>query len=151
MAQGGARVRSGPPPDPNALRRSRDSGDWVTLPFEGRTAPAPAWPLGDQSDREAELWAFHWALPQAVEWERLRLDYQVALFVRRFAEAEVPGSPVTVSTWVRQQNDALGISVPGMLSLKWRVGDPAAEAGPVQTATSAASTRSRLRVVDDGA
>jgi hypothetical protein len=84
-------------------------------------------------------------------WERLHLEHQVALYVRRFAEAEVPGSSVAVSTWVRQQNDALGISVPGMLSLKWKIGDPAAEAGPVQTAASASSSRSRLRVVADDA
>jgi hypothetical protein len=53
MPRGGARVNSGPPPDPNALRRDRpsDVAGWTTLPAEGRTdslgrpKPAPKWPL----------------------------------------------------------------------------------------------------------
>lgn len=46
MPRGGARVNSGPPPDPNALRRERpsDKDGWTTLPAarKGRT---PKWPL----------------------------------------------------------------------------------------------------------
>lgn len=53
MPRGGARVNSGPPPDPNALRRDRpsDAAGWTTLPAEGRRkangaqAAAPTWPL----------------------------------------------------------------------------------------------------------
>lgn len=53
MPRGGARVNSGPPPDPNALRRDRpsDAACWTTLPAEGRRkangaqAAAPPWPL----------------------------------------------------------------------------------------------------------
>lgn len=48
MGRGGARVNSGPPPDPNALRRDRkeDKAGWTILPVEGRTGPVPEWPLG---------------------------------------------------------------------------------------------------------
>lgn len=46
MPRGGARVNSGPPPDPTALRRERpsDKDGWTTLPAarKGRT---PKWPL----------------------------------------------------------------------------------------------------------
>lgn len=47
MPRGGARVNSGPPPDPNALRRERksDQAGWTTLPAEGRKGRAPRWPL----------------------------------------------------------------------------------------------------------
>lgn len=53
MPRGGARVNSGPPPDPNALRRDRpsDAAGWTILPAEGRrkangaAAGAPRWPL----------------------------------------------------------------------------------------------------------
>ena len=46
MPRGGARVVSGPPPDPNALRRDRpgDKASWTTLPAEGRAGKPPAWP-----------------------------------------------------------------------------------------------------------
>jgi hypothetical protein len=49
MVSGGARVNSGPAPDPNALRRDRERGldkdGWLTLPAGGYTGPIPAWPL----------------------------------------------------------------------------------------------------------
>src|SRR5690349_4306574 len=107
MPKGGARVRSGPPPDPMALRRDRDGSEWVTLPAAGRTDPPPDWPLsvaGDPvtSGREAQLWLELWKLPQAIEWERCHHDHEVALYVRRFVEAEQPGSIAALSTLVRQ-------------------------------------------------
>lgn len=53
MPSGGARVNSGPPPDPNALRRGRskdgptslDRDGWLTLPSSGYDGPVPEWPL----------------------------------------------------------------------------------------------------------
>lgn len=46
MPRGGARVNSGPPPDPNALRRDRksDQAGWTTLPAK-RRGRTPRWPL----------------------------------------------------------------------------------------------------------
>lgn len=45
--KGGARINSGPPPDPNALRRDRasDRNGWTVLPEEGYTGEKPEWPL----------------------------------------------------------------------------------------------------------
>lgn len=49
MASGGARPNSGPPPDPNALRRDRNVGldrdGWLTLPASGYDGETPDWPL----------------------------------------------------------------------------------------------------------
>src|SRR5690348_94393 len=100
----GGHSRSGPPPDPNALRRERpsDAAGWTTLPSGGRAKPAPPWPLaGRVLKREAELWAELWARPQAVMWERLGQSLDVALYVRRFAEVEKPGAPTNLGTLVR--------------------------------------------------
>jgi hypothetical protein len=90
MPSGGARTRSGPPPDPNAAARERatDKG-WLTLPAEGRTTPAPPWPAPTWTDREAELWATMWRKPQSLIWERDGMVEYVAMFVRQLAEAEV--------------------------------------------------------------
>jgi hypothetical protein len=66
MPKGGARVSSGPPPDPNALRRSRDVGEWTTLPAEGRDGSSPEWPLNGRCARELDLWDMLWSKPQAV-------------------------------------------------------------------------------------
>src|SRR5690349_13182572 len=90
MPSGGARVVSGPPPDPAALKRSRpsDQAGWTTIPAEGRKGRPPAWPLTDQDPREAVIWRELWKRPQAVMWEKLDQRYEVALFARNLARAE---------------------------------------------------------------
>ncbi|WP_254076503.1 hypothetical protein [Streptomyces pacificus] len=149
MASGGARARSGPAPDPNALRRDRDAGEWTVLDG-GRTGKPPAWPLSEQSAREAELWADLWAKPQAIMWERFGQELEVALYVRRFTEAELMDSRVNLSTLVRQMADSLGLTTPGMRANRWRIAAeesaPAKPAGRGRT-VAAKSSRSRLKVV----
>lgn len=89
MPSGGARSRSGPMRDPNALRRGRkDDGQWITLPLE-RTDEAPDWPLTDPTPREMVLWERWWRKPEAFLWEADGTVDYVALTVRMFAEAEV--------------------------------------------------------------
>ena len=149
MASGGARARSGPAPDPNALRRDRDAGEWTVLPADGRKGATPAWPLSEQSVREAELWSDLWAKPQAIMWERFGQDLEVALYVRRFTEAELMDSRVNLSTLVRQMADSLGLTTPGMRANRWRITAeepvPAKPAGRGRPAVK--SSRSRLKVV----
>lgn len=141
----GVHGRSGPAPDPNALKRERDGATWTTLPADGRPGPPPAWPMPDPTDRELELWARLWALPQAIMWESQRQELDVAQYVRRLAEAEQPGSPVAAGTLVRQLGEGLGVSLPGMLRLRWRIADAAA---PAEQPSTRPSSRERFRVVD---
>lgn len=149
MASGGARSRSGPAPDPNALRRDRDSGDWVTLPSSGREGPVPEWPLSDPSKRELELWESEWLRPQAVMWERNGQELEVAMFVRALKDAEAPNASVASRTLVRQMLESLGLSLPGMLRLKWRIGDPPKSAR--RSVAGGESVKDRLKVVQGGA
>lgn len=121
MASGGARARSGPAPDPTALRRERDAGEWTILPAAGREGALPEWPLAEQSIREVELWARLWRMPQALMWERYGQDLEVALYVRRLSEAELMDSRVNLSTLVRQMADSLGLTTPGMRANRWRI------------------------------
>lgn len=157
MASGGARATSGPPPDPNALRRNRksDQSGWSTLPAEGRTGPVPDWPLTDVRPREWDLWRDLWSRPQAVMWEKLGLDIEVALFVRTLAEAEHPDSRTEPMKLVRQYMESLGLSSPGMLRLRWKVGPVEQEAAPTEEEPKAKaprrkSARDRLKVVPNG-
>jgi hypothetical protein len=153
MAKGGARSRSGPAPDPLALRRERDAGEWTILPVEGRNGPVPDFPLLGETAREGELWERLWAKPQALMWERLGLHYEVALYVRRLAEAEIHDSRVNLSTLVRQMADSLGLTAPGMRANRWRITSEDtgehAEGRPAGR-TSRSSSRSRLKVVSGG-
>lgn len=154
MAKGGARSRSGPAPDPNALRRERDAGEWTILPAGGREGDAPEWPLSEPAARECELWETLWAKPQALMWERYGQELEVALYVRRLAEAEAPESRVNLSTLVRQMADSLGLTTPGMRANRWRIApDEVSERRQEKAAAPAKrrpSTRSRFKVVTDG-
>lgn len=155
MPKGGARTRSGPAPDPTALRRERDAGEWTILPAEGRDGATPDWPFEDQSVREVVLWERLWRMPQALMWERYGQELEVGLYVRRLAEAEKPDSAVVLSTLVRQMADSLGLTTPGMRGNRWRI-DRAVEeeAAPVAAggapAIEATSARARLRAVAGG-
>lgn len=155
MASGGARARSGPPPDPNALRRERDAGEWTTLPAEGRQGAMPEWPLSELTNRESVLWERLWRTPQALMWERYGQDIEVALYVRRLTEAEELESRVNLSTLVRQMADSLGLTTPGMRANRWRiardeVSDRRTEQAPAAKGPAGRkSARSRFKVVSD--
>jgi hypothetical protein len=153
MAKGGARARSGPAPDPHALRRDRksDAAGWTVLPAEGRVGEEPPWPLTTPTDREEDLWWAFWRKPQALLWEANGQVYEVALHVRCFAEAEKPEAPTSLRTLVRQQADALLLTIPAMRAARVKLSsdevrekrDAAAKAKP-----PAKSSRTRLRAVN---
>lgn len=150
MPRGGARPQSGPAPDPNALRRDRpsDRADWVTLPHEGRPDPAPMFPLTEPTEREYEVWDEMWAKPQAVMWEALGQEWEVAFFIRKLVEAERPKASVELRKSIRQDLDSLGLSVQGMLRNRWRIASAAEPDAPVRPSDSKRkSARDRLRAV----
>lgn len=157
MPRGGARAVSGPAPDPRSLRSTKamDKGGWRTLPAEGREAEPPEWPLTTAAERELDLWDDLWAKPQAVAWEDMGQELEVALFVRTLAEAERADARVDVKKMVRGYLDSLGLSVAGMNRNRWKIA-PAVE-GPVgvseagqEPAARRPSARDRLRVVPSG-
>jgi hypothetical protein len=150
VTKGGARARSGPAPDPNALRRDRPSdSQWTHLPAAGRQGEAPAWPLSRVTRREAELWAREWRRPQAVMWEVNGQHVEVALYVRSLVGAERPKASVALRTLVRQQQEALGISLPGLLRNRWVIAEMADPARDVPRGAST-SVKDRMKLVQSG-
>lgn len=167
MTSGGARARSGPGADPNALRRNRkDDKAWVRLPSEGRKGRSPVWPLDLSTKPELELWRRLWRRPQAVMWEKLHLHLQVAAYVRAFLESTrmpefddegkfIPGASAGLKTAVLRMEAELGLSTVGMNQLRWLIvddelGERRAEtpAAPTQAATAAPTgRRARLSAV----
>ncbi|MFG2307655.1 hypothetical protein ACGFS9_03030 [Streptomyces sp. NPDC048566] len=155
MPRGGARAVSGPAPDPRSLRSAKamDKGGWRTLPAEGRQAPAPGWPLTTAAERELDLWDELWAKPQAVAWEDMGQEFEVALFVRTLAEAERADGRVDVKKMVRGYLDSLGLSVTGMNRNRWKIAPEVEEphaGSPAAPAARRPSARDRLKVVPDG-
>ena len=148
MPKGGARAHSGPAPDPNSITQS--NGEWTVLPATGRAGKPPAWPLSKASPREATLWRAEWRRPQAVMWERQGQEVEVALYVRSLVGAEKADAPVALRTLVRQQMEALGVSVPGMLRNRWRIADVDLEHDDDDVDGEVDDVRSRLTVVAGG-
>ena len=151
MTSGGARARSGPAPDPNALRRDRkDDAAWVTLPAEGFQGEIPVFPIADALGAEVELWETLWSKPQAVMWAKLGLEFEVAAYVRAFLESVEAGATSGLKTAVLRMGAEIGLSLPGMHSLRWkfaedelgaRRSEPARKSGGV-------SAKDRLRALN---
>lgn len=151
MAKGGARAHSGPAPDPQALRNDRKGvpgGDWITLPAAGREGDPPEWPLTRQSKRELALWQREWRRPQAIMWEQNGQDLEVALYVRSVVAAEKSNAPTNTRTLVKQQQEALGLSIPGLARNRWVIADVTAQHQPARAVGP--SARDRFQVVTGG-
>lgn len=181
MPSGGARARSGPAPDPNALRRDRKTdAEWTTLPAEGYQGPIPEHPLPanpifdeyfvdkkrvkelDEDstaafrERELAMWEKLWRRPQAVMWIKLGLEYEVASYARTYLESNLPEAVSGMKTAALRMAAELGLSMPGMHSLRWKIADDElsakrAEAEPKTTRKPAKrlSARDRLKAVGD--
>lgn len=153
MPRGGARRRSGPPPDPNALRRDRpsDKATWTYLPAVGRQGEPPAWPLIRPTKRELGMWAEEWSRPQAIIWEQNRQELEVALYVRTAIEAERRGTTASMRRLVRQQQLDLGLTLEGLLRNRWIVADDVpASALPSGRRRDAGSMKDRVKVIIGG-
>lgn len=140
----------GPAPDPNALRRDRkDDASWLTLPATERIEPAPSWPLAEQSPREDELWAIYWRKPQARLWLQNGQQHEVAIFVRRVAEAELPEASVTLNALVQRLMDALLLTIPAMHKARVKIAaDDLGTKREYKAATVKLSASMRARVRD---
>lgn len=150
----------GPPPDPDALRRDRNTDEgWHVLPVTGRTGPTPDWPLTPAGNREAWHWQRLWKTPQATRWEVLGQHVQVAMYVRRLVAAEEPDATAALGNHILRLEEGLGLSIPGMRRNRWQIGSQQSAPATQATGTegvaprrSTSSPKGRLSVVrDDGA
>jgi hypothetical protein len=151
MVSGGSRARSGPAPDPNALRRDRkDDAAWVSLPVGGFDGEIPSFPLSNALTTEVELWLTLWRKPQAAQWSKLGLEYEVAAYVRAFLESVEAEASAGLKTAVLRMAAEIGLSLPGMHSLRWKFSEDELaarreDAGAVSRSTS---VRNRLAAVN---
>lgn len=137
----------GPPPKPPDQRRrvNHKVPGLVQLPSDGRHGAAPQWPLGTKpSGYELRMWADVWGYPQAVMWERLKVEREVAHYVRWTAKSEV--GDLNAAKEARQLSDRLGLNPLAMLRLRWEV--PADEVAQRRSEHPAGSSRQRLVAVD---
>lgn len=150
---GGRRVRSGPPRDPMAIRRGRtpDRSGVIRLPIAGRDGDLPAWPLpGKPTKFELQRWAVEWAKPQAIMWERLGWDLQVALYIRTIRLSLKAEAPAGLTTARLRQEDNLGLSSAGLAAKGWVIEEGAPEAAPAPRRSAGVSAKSRLGIIQGG-
>lgn len=149
-------MRSGPAPDPNALRRDRDAKDWTKLPAAGREGDAPEWPaeIAEPSLAELAMWRRLWAKPQALVWEADGVHDHVALYVRTFCFVGDGGASAPMLTALRQQADSLLLTIPALHAARYviaagpKAGDPDRVEAAKAAHPSRGSARSRLTVVE---
>lgn len=150
MTSGGARARSGPAPDPQALRRDRkDDAEWVTLPAS-YAGEVPRFPLGDALGAETDLWSILWRKPQAHMWAKLGLEYEVAAYVRAFLESTAEGATSGLKTAVLRMGAEIGLSLPGMHQWRWRFAEDEVSERRETRAGAGRSAKERLRAINGG-
>ena len=148
MTSGGARARSGPPPDPTSARSDARGIKFTALPASGYDGPAPAFPLPRRvvsrweyeekrkyqvpdveateavADREAELWAWLWTTPQACAWaqpsERWRLHI-IGMYVRTFVICEGPDATAADKGSLHRFADDIGMTPAGLRVNGWQI------------------------------
>lgn len=154
MPSGGARPGAGRPQDPNAIDKSRRKlpPGMTELPATGRRGDPPPWPLGSQTDREAEMWARFWRKPQAIIWERLHYVEIVGLFVRQFCEGESAGNSAENRKAIQTYFSVLCLTPTSLKAAGYVIADTDEESpGAEPSRPPRASSRGRLRAVPDAA
>lgn len=147
MASGGARNRSGPPPDPKSGRSDRRGYSVAALPSEGFSGDPPEFPLqpivlfteyfedrvkvkelddgGTESfrDREAEVWAEAWRTPQACAWSMESWRWPVvAEYCRLKAAVEFdPTASAALVAQLHRYRDQIGLTPAGLRDNGWAV------------------------------
>jgi len=116
-------------------RRQNATPGFKILSHDAREGKdTPPWPLPSPEDdgvaaAEAAEWSRLWSLPQAEEWERMRCEPTVALYVRVFVRASMTGGDPKLLNEFRQLDSKIGISPRAMLDLRWET-DNAPELAP---------------------
>ena len=144
---------AGPQPKPAALRRRKNiEPGFKLLPHEGRKGVAPVWPLPEHpddriQDLENRMWNRIWKLPQANEWERMRCEDVIALYVRTFVAAAERPTDFKLLAEVRQLDSKIGLSPRAMRDLRWET--DSAPLDPEEIAPKAANGQVRAYVPED--
>jgi hypothetical protein len=158
---GGARNRSGPPPDPTSGRSETRGFSLQALPTKHKVR-APKWPLAVRkvmvdlfedgkkagriedvaeteriAARELELWRWAWRQPQAAAWiqdtEAFRIPI-VAMWVRTFVICESGEATAADKGSIHRFADQIGMTTAGLAEMGWKI-----VAGEAETPVIAAS------------
>lgn len=169
MPRGGARNRSGPPPQEGSGRSERKGYVLTALPAGGYDGPVPEWPLPrrvikvweyedkaryqvvDQAEtdrvaaRELALWGWAWRTPQACAWSLPSEAWRaqtVARWVRQAVLCESADSTAADHGQLHRYADQIGMTTAGLREMGWKV---AVDEVALQRSTPAESVVKRER------
>ena len=83
-----------------------------------------------------------------MQWERNGQHLEVALYVRAVIAAEKPNAAANARALVLRQQEALGISLPGLARNRWRI-ESQIERRPSPTKTRS-KAKDRFKVIEGG-
>lgn len=174
MTSGGARNRSGPPPDERSGRSERRGYSLTALPSAGYRGRVPTWPLPDRvvyrweseegrrfqvrdteetelvADREKAMWRWAWRTPQACAWsmpsESWRL-YTIALYVRTFVLCESSEATAADKASLHRFADQIGMTPAGLAQMGWKIAIDEVAKKAAERQPSATPPARRLRDV----
>lgn len=129
MSRGGARIRSGPRPDPTSGRSEQRKFVLTALPVEGFSDAPPNFPIpddfGDQELRERELtiWVDAWRTPQAAAWSMEPWRHRiVAQYCRLAAIVELDPNPGPgLVAQLHRYRDQIGLTPAGLVENGWKI------------------------------
>lgn len=160
MPSGGARNRSGPPPEENSLNSARKGLVLTALPAEGYQGKIPDFPLpadAERGDREQDMWEWVWRTPQATAWITQPWRwYIVAMWVRTAVGCEQINATAAEKNALHRFADQIGLTPAGLKENGWKISapvveEPAPAAKPAaRPAVKSTSARSRFKVIDGG-
>lgn len=151
MSRGGARIRSGPRPDPNSERSEQRKFVLSALPVEGYTDTVPDFPIpddfGDQTMRERELtiWQESWATPQACAWSMEPWRHRIiAQYCRMAALVELSPDPGPgLIAQLHRYRDQIGLTPAGLVENGWKIADVPVTLEPVADVRPSQRRRTR--------
>ena len=168
MGRGGARNRSGPPPQEGSARSDARGYSLTALPAEGYRGPVPEFPLplprsvlsdepgmvdGGVAAREGELWEWAWRTPQACAWALPSESWRsqiVARWVRQAVLCEGPSAKAADHAQLHRYADQIGLTTAGLREMGWKVAvDEVGARRSEPEKTSEPVKPRRLRVADD--
>lgn len=155
MPKGGARNRSGPPPQEGSGRSDARGYTLTALPAEGYQHGAPDWPLAvEPNPAERAAWEWAWSTPQACAWsvpsESWRVPF-VAQWARLHVRCSEPDAPGNLFASLFRLEDRIGFSTAGLAEMGWKVAvDETAPKREEQKPAKESSSRDRLKVVKSG-
>lgn len=139
--RGGARVRSGPPPDPHSRNSLRKGVKSLVLSADGFAGEIPRFPLpqfrvvdaegirdanGEKrfASREKTVWRHLWSLPQAEAWSMPEYSYmffEIALYARQLVICEQAGATAADRGLLPRFADRIGLSEAAMAGFGWSI------------------------------